>query len=129
MTTFYKWKLCFVSVIIPVLTSVSVSAQYKNYSLAALADSAKKHLPLLIEKQALLQAANATVTDTKHSFLPRLKLSEQVNVGSDNSLAGSYFTYGITPSTSAGVRDENNLQPATGNIGVLYSEYELFNFG
>jgi len=129
MTTFYKWKLCFVSIIIPVLTSVSVSAQYKNYSLAALADSAKKHLPLLIEKQALLQAANATVTDTKHSFLPRLKLSEQVNVGSDNSLAGSYFTYGITPSTSAGVRDENNLQPATGNIGVLYSEYELFNFG
>ena len=106
-----------------------ISAQNKNYSLAALADSAKTYLPSLLEKQALVKATHAAVNDTKHSFLPKLKLSEQLNIGSDNSLAGSYFTYGIIPSTSAGIRDENNLQPVTGNLGVLYGEYELVNFG
>lgn len=131
MTTFNKRKLRFVSGMVSALliTSVLVSAQEKNYSLPALTDSAKKYLPSLVERQALLQAANAAVTDTKHSFLPRLRISEQVNIASDNSLAGAYFTYGITPSASAGVRNENTLQPATGNIGVLYGEYELFNFG
>ncbi len=129
MTTFERSKLCCVPVILLMITVSSVSAQNKNYTLPALADSARKYLPSLMEKQALLQAANASVTDTKHSFLPKLKFSEQLNIGSDNSLAGSYFTYGITPSTSAGVRNENNLQPATGNIGVLYGEYELINFG
>src|SRR6185295_10560896 len=30
---------------------------------------------------------------------------------------------------SAGVRAENNYQAASGNLAVLYGEYELFNFG
>ncbi|MBS1576038.1 MAG: TolC family protein [Bacteroidetes bacterium] len=127
MTTFERWKLCYVSVML--LATATVAAQDQNYSLAALTDSAKKYMPSLMERQALLKAADAGITDIRHSFLPKLRFSEQVNIGSDNSLAGSYFTYGVTPSTSAGVRDENNLQPATGNIGVLYGEYELVNFG
>lgn len=129
MTTFERRKLCCVPVILFIITAIPVSGQDKKYSLAALSDSAKKYMPSLLEKQALLKAADAGITDTKHSFLPKLRFGEQVNIGSDNSLAGSYFTYGITPSTSAGVREENNLQPATGNIGVLYGEYELVNFG
>ncbi|MBS1608717.1 MAG: TolC family protein, partial [Bacteroidetes bacterium] len=129
MTTFERWKLCYVSVMLLATATVTVSAQDKSYSLAALTDSAKKYMPSLMERQALLKAADAGITDIRHSFLPKLRFSEQVNIGSDNSLAGSYFTYGVTPSTSAGVRDENNLQPATGNIGVLYGEYELVNFG
>ncbi|MGC4038557.1 MAG: TolC family protein [Chitinophagaceae bacterium] len=129
MTTFPGWKLCCISVLLTIVSADPVCAQGKDYSLAALTDSARKYMPAILEKQALSQAADAAIMDTRHSFLPKLRISEQVNIGSDNSLAGSYFTYGITPSTSAGVREENNLQPATGNIGVLYSEYELFNFG
>ncbi|MES1217750.1 MAG: TolC family protein [Bacteroidota bacterium] len=127
MTTFLNRKLCWIAVLI--LPAISVFPQNKKYSLPSLTDSARQHLPALLEKQALLQAASATVTDTRHSFLPRLKFNDQVNIGSDNSMAGSYFTYGIIPSTSAGVRDENNLQAAAGNIGILYGEYELLNFG
>ncbi len=130
MTTFKKGKLCGVSILaFASLLAAPAWTQETTYSLTALVDSATKHLPSLMEKQAFLQAAEASVTDTKHSFLPRLRGSEQANIGSDNSLAGSYFTYGITPSTSAGVRNEGTLQPATGNIGVLYGEYELYNFG
>lgn len=100
-----------------------------HYNLQQLADSAAKNLPVIRQKQALINSARAVITDTRHSFLPQLKFSEQLNLGSDNSLAGTYFTYGITPSTSAGVRATNSLQAATANLGVLYGEYELVNFG
>jgi len=104
-------------------------AQQKTISLPSLINQAKNYLPLLKQKQAFVDASKAQITDTKHSFLPQLKLSEQLNLGSDNSIGGSYFPFGITPSTSGGVRGDNNFQPATGNVGVLYGEYELVNFG
>ncbi|MBS1597241.1 MAG: TolC family protein [Bacteroidetes bacterium] len=129
MTTFENRKLYWLFITALLLPAFSVFAQNNKYSLRALTDSARSFLPSLLEKQYLMKAADATVTDTRHSFLPRLRFSEQVNIGSDNSLAGSYFTYGITPSTSAGVRDENNLQAVTGNVGILSGEYELVNFG
>ena len=82
-----------------------------------------------MQKRALVNSAQAIVTDTKHSFLPQLKASEQVNMGSANSMAGNYLPLGYMPSTSAAVRDNNNNQVASGNIAALYSEYNLFNFG
>ena len=87
------------------------------------------YYPSIQQKRALLNSAKAYSTETKHSFLPQLRLSEQLNIGSDNSLAGSYLPIGITPSTSAGIRDQNTLQAAVGNLGVLYGEFALVNFG
>lgn len=104
-------------------------SQTNTYSLSGLVDSAQNYLPVILQKKALIGAANARVTDTKHSFLPQLKFSEQINIGSANSLEGSYFGFGITPSTSGSIRNQNNDAPATGNIAVLYTEYELANFG
>lgn len=104
------------------------SAQ-QRYSLQSLIDSSKRYLPLLKQKQALVQASTAVITETRHSFLPSLKASEQLNIASNNSLAGSLFTFGITPSSSGGIRAENTMQPATANVAVVYSEYELVNFG
>lgn len=110
------------------LHCVSARSQF-HYNLQQLADSAAKNLPVIRQKQALVNSARAVIADTRHSFLPQVKFSEQLNLGSDNSLAGTYFTYGITPSTSAGVRADNSLQAAAANLGVLYGEYELVNFG
>jgi outer membrane protein TolC len=106
-----------------------VSAQSKLYSLSQLIDSASHYLPLLIEKKAIVNSYNAIVTDARHSFLPQLKFNDQINVGSDNSLAGAYLPLGVNPSVSAGVREENIYQPVSGNVAVLYSEYELADFG
>ena len=115
--------------IILLLPALSTSAQLTNYSLPNLIDSARHYLPVLMQKKALISAAKAGVTDTKHSFLPQLKFSEQLNMGSANSMEGSYFTFGITPTTSGSIRAENIMQPATANVAVLYSDYELDNFG
>ncbi len=61
------------------------------YSLAALADSAGRHLPLLLEKQALVQSAEAGITEARNSFLPKVNVVEELSVGSANDLAGPFM--------------------------------------
>jgi outer membrane protein TolC len=128
MASFFKRKCCCTLGILLLVSPLSVWAQ-KKYNLSSLVDSANNHFPILMQKRALIGAAHATITDVRHSFLPQFKLSDQLNLGTDNSIAGSYLPLGITPSSSAGVRSDNNYQLATGNIAVLYGEYELVNFG
>jgi outer membrane protein TolC len=129
MKTFFIRKNCWVCGICLLLLTVVASAQQKVYRLSELAAAATTQLPIIKQKQALLNGAKASLTDTRHSFLPQLKINDQVNLGTDNSLAGSYLPIGVNPSSSAGVRGDNIYQPATGNFGVLYAEYELVNFG
>lgn len=129
MVSFFKRKCTCILSILLLIQAPSVFAQTKNYSLLNLIDSAQNYLPVLMQKRALIEAGKANITDTKHSFLPQLKFGEQLNIGSANSMAGSFFTFGMTPSTSGSIRAENNLEAASGNVAVLYSEYELANFG
>src|SRR6266702_671496 len=82
--------------------SLSLFAQQKNYSLADYVDSALHHLPVLLQKKALADAAKAGITDARHAFLPSSYLGDEVTVGTDNSIPGSYSTFGIIPSTSSG---------------------------
>ena len=100
-----------------------------SISLSALNDSADHYLPRLLQKRALVNSASASITETRHQFLPAVRFNDQVNIGSDNSTAGSYFPYGIVPSTSSGVRAANDYQAASGNIAMLYGEYDLIDFG
>jgi outer membrane protein TolC len=100
-----------------------------NYTLSELIDSARHHLPLLLQKQALVNSAKAGITDARHAYLPNAYLGDQVSLGTDNSLPGSYLSYGIIPSSSAGVRSTNEYQSAAGNIAIFQSEYELLDFG
>lgn len=122
-----KWLMicCMAITSVPLYSQVMV----KSYSLQNLIDSASHYLPVLQQKIALANASKAVVTDAKHSFLPQLKFGEQVDVGSANSIAGTYFTFGMLPSTSGSIRNSNNLNTVTSNVAVLYGEYELVNFG
>jgi outer membrane protein TolC len=128
MAIFHIRKCCVALGIYLLLPSGSLLAQ-TYFSLQNLIDSATANIPLLKQKQALIKSSQASLAEVKHSFLPQVKFSEQLNAGSNNTVAGSYFTFGITPSSSAGVRDANNYSPVGGNIAVIYSEYELANFG
>ena len=126
----FRFGKCFgVFCIMLLMPALSLFAQQKNYSLPSLIDSVTHYLPLLKQKSRLTDAAKAHLTDTRHSFLPQLRVSEELSLGSDNSIPGSYFPMGITPSTAGGTRSDNNMQAASGNVGVLSAEYELANFG
>jgi outer membrane protein TolC len=107
---------------------VSLFSQ-KIYSLQELADSAGRYYPRLFQKQALLSGARASVIETKNLFLPVLKINDQVNVSTDNSLPGTYQPFGIVPSTSSGIREASDGNAASGNLAILYGQYDLMDFG
>jgi outer membrane protein len=100
------------------------------YTLADLADSARHHLPLLLEKQALINSAKAGITEARHAFLPKLNVVDEVSVGTANDLTGGFLPIpGVFHGISGGVTAANNYQAATSNLASLYGEYELVNFG
>ena len=109
--------------------NILCAQQKNNYSLIDFVDSAQHYLPLLLQKKALVNAARAGITDARHQFLPSTIIGDEVTAGTDNALPGSYFSLGLIPSSSNGIRSYNDNQSAGGNIAVLYGEYELVNFG
>lgn len=100
------------------------------YSLAGLVDSASRHLPLLLEKQALVESAKAGITEARHAFLPKLNVVEELSAGSANDLAGPFLpAAGVLHSISGSISGASNYEAVTGNLASLYGEYELVNFG
>jgi len=128
MNAFWRRKCILVLAILPISSSC-LFAQTRMYTLSDLVDSAMKYYPQLLRKNALVEYSKAAVTDVRHSFLPGLRIDEQLTIGTDNSLAGSYFPFGMVPSTSAGIRADNKGQPATGDLAILYGQYGLATFG
>ncbi len=104
-----------------------VSAQ-APLSLQDLVLAAQANRPALQEKQAAVDRAQAAVTDARHTALPSFKIQDQVSLATANSLPGTYFPTGLV-STSGAIRADNNYEPASGSTAMLYSEYELANFG
>jgi outer membrane protein TolC len=129
MVTFCYRKFLQVVGFFLLMPSLSLFAQQKQYSLSNYIDSAQRHLPVLFQKKALVDAARAGIRDARHTFLPTSYLGDEASVGTDNSLPGSYISFGIIPSTSSGVRSTNTFQSAIGNIGFLYNQYDLLDFG
>ena len=129
MVTFCYRKFLWTFSVILLTPSLSLVAQSKKYSLADFVDSAQRHLPAILQKKALADAATAGITDARHAFLPTSYIGDEVTIGTDNSLPGSYSTFGVIPSTSSGLRPGNIYQSAIGNIGFLYNQYELMDFG
>lgn len=129
-----KWRR--IAGILLLLPALSMRAQQQTqpaaavtYSLPSLIDSAQRHLPVLRQKKALVDAARAGITDARHAFLPDAYLGDEVSVGTDNAVPGSYYSFGLIPSVSSGINSSNNYQAAGGNIAFLSSEYDLVTFG
>jgi len=114
-----------------VLPACPLLAQKTNlYSLAGLVDSASRHLPLLLEKQALVESAKAGITEARHAYLPKLNVVEELSVGSANDLAGPFLPApGVLHSVAGSITGAPNYEAVTGNLASLYGEYELVNFG
>ena len=128
---FPKKKVHFIltHILLLAIYSVSFSQSVPIIGLKQAIDSVRKNYPGLLAKQMYLKSGEKVVTDARHQQLPSLKIHDQVDIGTDNSIGGSYFQMSIVPSTSGGIRADNNTDVATGNIAVGYTEYDLFTFG
>jgi outer membrane protein TolC len=136
MVTFCRRKLLWVSslllvgqVIFFALQADAQTTQRTSYALPALIDSAQRHLPILRQKKALVDAAKAGIRDARDTYLPISYLGDELLVSSDNSLPGSYYSFGLIPSVSSGINPANNSQAAGGNMAFLFNEYDLVTFG
>jgi outer membrane protein TolC len=101
----------------------------KPSSLANLIEASVRHYPAIRARQAQIDAGKATVEDARKAWLPAVRVGEQVNIGTDNSLSGAYFTLGFVPSASGGRRAVNRTDLAAGNVAALTAEWEVYNFG
>ena len=131
MVTFCFRKSLWFSGVLLLSPMLSLFAQTsgQSYSLPALIDSAQRHLPVLLQKKALIEANRAAVRDARDAYLPSSYLGDELLVGTDNALPGSYYSFGLIPSVTSGVNSANNSQAAGGNIGFLTNQYDLINFG
>jgi outer membrane protein TolC len=122
---------CCGQIILLLLSVCSVSAQRATtYTLSDLVDSASRHLPLLLEKQALVQSAQAGIKEARDAFLPQVNAVEELSVGSANDLEGPFLTIpGIVHPIGGGINATSDYQAVTGNMASLYGQYELVNFG
>src|ERR1700742_5135554 len=100
------------------------------YSLGALVDSARRHLPVLLEKQALVASARAGIKEAKDAFLPQLNVVEELSVGSANDLTGPFLPVpGVVHSIAGSINANPNYQAVTGNMASVYGQYDLVTFG
>lgn len=118
---------------IPLLV-LSVIIQHTNLSARELTINdavtrALDYYPLIQQRKAELQTAHAHVSTVEGNRLPMLKIHDQVSLGTANGVNGSFFPMGVIVPTAGGVRPENNYKLASGNFGVSYLEWEVFNFG
>lgn len=118
------WLLC----IVPFTSSFAQSVA-DSFSLQRAIALTLTHYPAIKAKQAQVNAGQASLTDIKHNWYPAVKLHDQVDAGTDNSIYGSYFTMGMIPSTSGGIRTENNNALMSGNIAMAAMQWEIYNFG
>src|ERR1700760_4936929 len=131
MVTFCFRKSLWLSSILLLSPMLSLFAQSsgQSYTLPALIDSAQRHLPVLLQKKALIEASKAAVRDARDAYLPSSNLGDEVLIGTDNAVPGSYYSFGLIPSVTSGVNSANNSQAAGGNIAFLTNQYDLINFG
>jgi outer membrane protein TolC len=109
--------------------ATNLPAQQAGYRLSSLLDSAQRHLPILMAKRAALNGAKANVADARHSFLPQLLIGDQVDLSTLNAVEGVFFPLNAIPSTTSGVRSAGQSDLASGNVGAVYGQVELLNFG
>jgi len=132
MVTFCKRKSLWVCSFLLLSHSLTLLAQQavpQAYSLPALIDSAQHHLPVLRQKKALVDAAKAGIRDARDAYLPNSYVGDEVLVGTDNALPGSYYSFGLIPSVSSGINPTNNSGAAGGNMAFFFNEYDLVTFG
>ena len=86
--------------------------------------------PLLQQRQAEISAGRAHVNTVNGNRLPSLVLQDQLNMGTNNAIAGPYFSLGMVPSTPGGNSNlAANSNPSPGNVAISFLQWELYNFG
>jgi outer membrane protein TolC len=101
----------------------------KALSLPKALETAAANYGAVKAKELYTQAQQQEVKQVKREMIPALKLHEQLDYTTANSVPGSYFPYGIVVPVSGAIGSSNNYTPVYGSIGMAYVEWVPFSFG
>ncbi|HEY4798964.1 MAG TPA: TolC family protein, partial [Bacteroidia bacterium] len=127
-----KIQVCFylfISMHLAFASEYALAQGARNYiSLNDAFRMADNNYPLIKAKDLNIKAAQEHFAATKEEVLmPALKLHEQVNYATANSVQGTYFSYGI--STSGGIGSIDNYDPVYGSVSLAALEWVPYSFG
>ncbi|MFI5149026.1 MAG: TolC family protein [Bacteroidia bacterium] len=112
---------------ITLLLPSSLTAQ--ELSLPKALETAASNFGQIKAKELYGKAQEDEVKQVKRQYIPSLKLHEQLDYSTANSVPGTYFPYGIVVPISGGITNTNNPAPVYGSIGMGYLEWVPFSFG
>jgi len=98
-------------------------------SLKDLLNRVEQKAPVLLTDSLAITVKQAQATEIRNNWLPNLKLSYQADVGTNNNTPGPYFSLGMVPSNSGGIRATSNTDAVLVNLGIASLDWEVFNFG
>jgi outer membrane protein TolC len=112
------------------LLCLAVCCNSQTITLYDAVTNAVKNYPLMQQRQAEVAAGTAHVTSVRSNRLPSLTFQDQFDLGTNNSLQGSYLTFGMLPSTPGNNNSpvQNNKLNAN-NSALSFLQWEFYNFG
>jgi len=85
--------------------------------------------PSLLADSTLIQIRLSQAKEIANNRLPNLNIGYQVDLGTNNNVAGPYFSFGLVPSNTSGVRSYSTTSLAGVSLGVAALNWEFYNFG
>jgi outer membrane protein TolC len=98
-------------------------------SLSKAIETADANYGAVKAKDFYVKAQEENIKQVRREYLPSLKLHEQVNYATANSVTGTYFPSGVVVPISGGINRANNFNPVYGSLGMGYLEWAPFSFG
>jgi adhesin transport system outer membrane protein len=124
-----KRSLC---ALLLICTAIKANAQQQpagSITLKQLLQTVSQKAPGLITDSSAILIRQAQAAETRSNWLPNLKVSYQSDLGTNNNDPGPYFSFGMIPSNSSGVRVNSNTTTVSANVGVAALDWEIYNFG
>ena len=118
-----------IQLVLACMVCTSITAQLKSLSLKDALILAEKNYPQIKAKQLQVSSAKANILASQMDYLPNIKLHAQIDNATANSLAGTYFPYGVVVPISGAINNTSDPKSYFGSIGLAYLELPLYGFG
>jgi adhesin transport system outer membrane protein len=115
--------------LLPIATLADAQQISPPITLRQLLNSVDQKAPALLTDSAEILIRQAQAAETRSNWLPNLTVNYQADLGTSNNTTGPYFGFGIIPSSSGGIHDNNVTTTIADNLGIAAFDWEVYNFG
>ena len=88
-----------------------------------------QNYPSLAVDANRIRSAQYQLSVVRDNRLPNLILMDEATDGTNNVVSGDYFTMGVVPSITQGKDNQGNNTFVSGNIGMAYGNWQIYDFG